>query len=375
MAVCTPGFERALLGETAALPGTADHALVPGGVEFTGPLDTIYSANLRLATANRLLLRLGEYLAQSLPMLYNGARRVPWELLIGFHSSFEVRAVARHSRLNHTRRIAETISAAIRDRLAEFGLAPGPSRDSALRFLARLHQDRCLLSFDTSGEHLHRRGYRTHVQAAPLRETLAAGVLRECSFEQADLVVDPFCGSGTLVIEAARLGLGIAPGGGRGFAFEHAAFFQPSKWERLRSEAVAQTQPADGWPVRLLGSDLDPRAVEAAEANANAAGVADALAFTTADALSLDLGRLGAGADRPLLVSNLPYGHRLASGQARDLMAAFLARFRRDCPGWRFGLVSQHPDLIPAANLEVTRTLAFRNGGLPVTLSLGRVPS
>lgn len=227
LAVCAPGLEAVLLGEVRGLPGVTDLVRVRGGVSFRGPFESLYHANLELATAHRVLWRIGAFLAQSYPMLFNKARRLPWERFVGFQQEVAYHVAARASRLRHGPKIAATLHSALSDALAPLGLGAAHVEAAPLTVHARLFRDRCTLSLDTSGEHLHRRGYRTHVGEAPLRETLAAGILLALGAPAFDLIVDPMCGSGTLLIEAERLARRRPPGEFRRFAFEHFPSFRP----------------------------------------------------------------------------------------------------------------------------------------------------
>lgn len=362
MAVCAPGLEPYLLSELQAL-GVSEAIKVSGGVEFTGQLELTYLSNLWLRTAHRVLLRLDDFLAQSLPMLYNKARRLPWELYLGFSSSVSLRVSARASRLQQGAGVAKTVYQAILARLTPLGLQPAHTEDAPLEILVRLFEDRCTISLNTSGLHLHKRGYRLATAKAPLRETLAAGIAIACQAERYDLVVDPMCGSGTLLIEVGWLAAGIPPGGQRTFAFEQVPFFAPGKWQRLKESAMSQCRSS---PVVLLGSDLDPGAVRAAQSNAHRAGLE--LNFKQADALGLPYDELGKQGARRLLLCNLPYGQRVEEGRLRR----WLALLRRSCHGWDYALLAS-PHQLLEAGLRPTRQLPLTNGGIPVTLLMGRL--
>ena len=369
-APCAPGFEDVLEREVAVLPEVVLQGGERGGVNFGGPLDTLYHANLQLRSAHRVLLRVDEFLAQSYPALFDRAARVPWELYLGFNPGYSLRVSAKTSRLRHHKNIAETVHEAVQKAVAPLRLAPALQEKAPLTVHVRLFQDRCSLSLDTSGEHLHKRGYRTHISAAPLRETLAASVLLASEVERYARVVDPFCGAGTLLLEAALLAKNVPPGWQRSFAFEHLPSFQPSKWERFKREAAAQAKPT---ATLFIGNDLDPAAVDAARANAGRAGLDGVVSFQTGDALEL---RLPPSDDASLLVSNLPYGARLGSGhKVAELLAAWGEHLRKNYAGWAFAFVTHDAAWPAAAGLAPRRVQPFKNGGLPVVLVLGRVES
>jgi putative N6-adenine-specific DNA methylase len=346
---------------------------IRGGVTFEGPLDAIYHANLELRTAHRVLLRIADFLAQSYPMLYGRARRLPWELYIGFESSFSLSVTAKASRLRHHKNIEATIGDAVSSALEPLSLSPILAREAVLPFQVRLFRDRCTLSFNTSGDHLHRRGYRTHVSEAPLRETLAAGVAIAGKVEACDLIVDPFCGSGTLLIESALYLIDRPPGLGRDHAFMRAPYFQESKWQRFKREASSRVRNGD--PARLIGFDLSAEALRAAKHNSASAGLLERIAFKVADARDIRYRDLRMNARRPLLLSNLPYGDRLGSeAGARGLITEFCNNILKNCQGWEYALITRHPSVMREVGLQPRTTLPFRNGGLEVVLVRGKVP-
>lgn len=371
LAVGAPGFEAALLAEVEALPNVSEARAVRGGVTFRGPLTTIYHANLRLATAHRVLWRVAEFLAQSYPMLFNKAAGLPWERFLGFEKSVRFSVSARASRLHHAPHIAATLLSAAQQALSPLGLNVQEDDEAALEIHVRLFRDRCTLSLNTSGAHLHRRGYRTHIGEAPLRETLAAAMLKQVGAPDFSLIVDPMCGSGTLLLEAARLLRRLPPGGERAFAFKRLPTFQPTLWERLKREAAAERQLQT---ATLLGFDSDPEVLKAAQANAARAGVEDGVRLGAADALTLPYDALKAAQadhgphERALLVCNPPYGKRLGTRQSKHLYAG-LSSALAAAPGWTFAILTPDPAWV---TLPVSERLEFHNGGLEVTLLIGQ---
>ena len=364
---CAPGFERVLEAEVGRLEAVAVESVERGGVAFTGPLDTAYHANLHLRTGHRVLLRIDAFLAQSYPALFDRVSRIPWELYLGFNQTYSLRVSAKTSRLRHHKKIAETVASGITEVLKPLGLRANLRNDAPVEVHLRFYQDRCTLSLNTSGEHLHRRGYRSLTTEAPLRETLAAGLLLLSDSRSYDLILDPMCGSGTFVIEAALLAQNKAPGLHRSFAFEHSPWFQPDKWARFKREAESEIINA---PVRLIGNDIDVAAVEVAQVNAARAGVTDAVTFIVGDALTLDV----EAGERSLLISNLPYGERLSNKEeARELTRAFSRHLTEHFVGWDYAFVARDPDALVSPQLTVKEKLPFRNGGLKVTCTWGSV--
>ena len=351
-AVAAPGLEGVLGAEVRALPAVADVADVPGGVELTAGLEGLYRANLWLRTATRVVVRLGTVEARDFARLRKRAAALPWEDFVAPGTRVEPAVTVRRCRLYHTGAIAERIAGAVSDRL---GRDPGGERP--LRVTVRGEDDHFELSVDGSGELLHRRGWRTEAGAAPLRETLAAGVLLLAGWHGDEPLLDPTCGAGTFVVEAAALATGRAPGVGRSFAFELFPGHDAALLERLRAEAVAGVHaPA----AAIAGSDADPTVIELARRNAERAGVAAAVTLSVAALESLrPAGPAG------LVVANPPYGHRLEAGVALYRALGRLAR----AGGHRLALVASDEKLLRAAG-RPRALLPLVNGGLRVSLAL-----
>jgi putative N6-adenine-specific DNA methylase len=239
--------------------------------------------------------------------------------------------------------------------------------------MLRLDGNRLTLSLDASGDHLHRRGYRIAVTPAPIRETLAAAILRFATNTGTEPLVDPMCGSGTFPIEAAWIAGDMPPGAARAFAFQRWPSYRPATWDWLRRRAIEAGRPP-GSP--LVASDRDPSAIQAARANAARAGAEAHIAFLERDFRDLDPRDLPGGQTPPgLLVINPPYGLRLEPGtdpasMFRDVGRRLASVWR----GWRFALVLPDERLLPALGLPVEETLRLPHGGLVVTVARGRVP-
>jgi putative N6-adenine-specific DNA methylase len=360
-AVCAVGFEKGLEQELSTLsPLLTIISKEPGGVTFTAPLETLYHANLQLRTAHRILLRIDDFLAQSYPMLFNKVSKLSWELYLGFNKTYTLQVSAKESRLHHHKNITKTIHDGITDYLNPLGLSPRLSDTAPLEIHARLFQDRCTLSVNTSGEHLHKRAYRQLISEAPIRETLAASILQAVDVQDFDTLVDPMCGSGTFLIEAALMLKNITPGLQRKFAFEHLPFFQATKWERFKREAVAkQTETS----IKLLGFDIDAKNIEIAKGNAVQAGVAELITFEVADAKTLQVSSRG----KSLIVCNVPYGERLERG----VLDPFAKNLQKNFEGWHFAFVTKEMGWLETFNTQSTKR--FQNGGLNVNLVVGSI--
>jgi putative N6-adenine-specific DNA methylase len=350
-----PGLEQALLSEVR-LKGFRQPSAVPGGVVLSGGWPDVWRANLWLRGADRVLARFDSFRAEHLNDLQARARRVNWAALLRPDVAFRVEATSMRSRIYHEGAAVERIENAIR---ASLGVEPSPEAEVLIR--ARLENDVCTLSVDTSGEPLHKRGFKQAVSAAPLRETLASLFLFQCGFTGNEPVVDPMCGSGTFVIEAAEIALGLNPGRGRSFAFEQLVTFDAEAWAKLRG--VNRNRAPS---VRFFGADRDAGAIASASANAERAGVSEIVEFRQGSISEL------ARPDGPpgLVTVNPPYGARLGDkDELKPLYRALGRTLKERFSGWRVGLVTSEPVLAHATALPFLPNEApIPHGGLRVTL-------
>lgn len=352
-----PGLESVLCAEVKANGFRAPKA-VPGGVRIEGRWHDVWRANLVIRGASRVLARLDTFHVTHLSQLDKRARRVPWGDVLRRDVPFRVEAACSNSRIYHSGAAAERIDTAIRE---ELGALASP--DAEVCVTARFENDRCTISIDTSGELLHKRGFKEAVAKAPMRENLAALFLRQCGYDGTEPVVDPMCGSGTFVIEAAEIAAGLPPGRARRFAFEQLATFDEAKWRSLRDAKGASVVTSS---VRFFGSDRDAGAIAMSRANAERAGVAEMTEFRqhTVSELSVPGGPPG------LVIVNPPYGARIGDKRElqplyRSLGQTLLAKF----PGWRVGLITSEPSLAKATGLPFAPPAApVPHGGLRVTL-------
>lgn len=347
-ATINPGLEDALLAEVRELGGKRATALT-GGVEFDATNAVFYRAVNELRCTNRLWLRVDEFRARDAPELFNKTKRIEWSRLIDPTTPIEIRAVSHRSGLNHTDRISKAVSDGIDEALGRKPVAGNQPID----VLARLVENRCELSLDASGDLLYQRGYKTEAVAAPLRESIASAVLRLIGWTPDDALLDPFCGSGTIVIEAAQQAAGIPAGRARNFAMEKWANFRPDLWAEVR--AYEPRLPS----TKYRGTDVDPAAVDAARHNATRGHVEDWCKFDVTDVADLE------PPDGPpgWIVTNPPWNLRLAdpthSGLNR-LLDTFAARFA----GWKLAVIAPRR-WTPKGSKERT---SFDLGGVPVSL-------
>ena len=368
-AICAPGLERLVAGELESLSLTP-HATEPGGVSFRGDVDAVYRANLWLRAASRVVVRLGAFRARALGELERRARALAWDRYLPPGAVVRVRATAHKSRLYHTTAIAERVAGAIAARVpgATFAAAapqeepPGPSDASRALVIVRVAHDTCLISADTSGELLHWRGYRLRTAKAPMRETLAAAMLLAIGWDGRAPLVDPFCGSGTIAIEAALIARRLPPGARRHFAFETWPDFSAPRWRRLVDAALDAASPAA--PAPIQASDRDAGAIGAARDNADRAGVAGDITLAQQPLASVTLPR-----EAGWIVTNPPYGVRVSDrAGARDVYAQ-LGRLLREAPEWRTAVMLADRSLGSAAGVAWRRVLRTSNGGIPVDVA------
>jgi putative N6-adenine-specific DNA methylase len=356
-AVVSPGLETVCAEELTAL-GLPPQEVTAGGVAFAGKLRDVYLANLWLRTASRVLVRFAEFRSRDFPDLYQRAHRLPWGRFIRPEASISFRVTCHSSRLNHTTRIAETLESASTQAL---GRSTNPVGKNPQMVMVRVVDDQVVISIDSSGELLHRRGYRQAVTVAPLRETLAAGVLMLLGWDVNKPLSDPMCGSGSFLLEGALLARQQAPGLNRSFAFMNWPGFRQGLWDLLSGEAQrAAVEPL----LAIGGSDENPKAVAAAKENCQSSGVADQIVIK-----QLALSEQSVHGGQGLVVCNPPYGKRLDLGENPERYYAVLGReLRRAYPGWQIAMVCPNPAFVKATGLDFKQIANLDNGGIKVGL-------
>ena len=368
-----PGLETICAQELKAL-GVTKIEQAAGGVGFRATLGAGLRANLWLRSADRVLLRLRDFRVHSWDSLVHQAGKSGWDSWLPAGGPLAVEVSLRRSNLKHRGRIAEVVLEAATASMEAHGLAaPQPAKVSdprALRLQVRGQGVRCTISLDTTGEHLHQRGYRQAAGAAPLRENLAAGLLLHCGYDGSEPLLDAMCGAGTLAIEAALIARRLAPGRQREFTLKRMPSHHKRSWLQMLSEAEAAS--LDEAPAPILMLDQMTGALRAAGANAERAGVAENILVARDDFLRADPPEL----DRPgLLVANPPYGRRLGDpASARALIAALGQRLREAYVGWRCGIVVPRPAWIRLLGLQGVRQIVVPHGGQRVSLVCGEVP-
>lgn len=370
-AVTAPGLEAFTALELQRLGLLTDKKTENGGVPFEGDLRTLYRANLRLRTASRVLVRLGAFYAAAFSELHKKASRLGWERYLVPGQPVAIRVTCHKSKLYHSDAVAERVAGAIAAKLGKPVPRRKPGDEEAENppqlVVVRLVDDQCTISIDSSGELLHRRGYRQALAKAPLRETLAAAMLLASGWDMHSPLLDPFCGSGTIAIEAALLALDIPPGKDRRFAFMDWPGFDAKNWKAVLAESAPR--PLSETPPIIQASDRDAGAVRMAQENAARAGVGEHIQFAC---------RAVSTIEPPIapgwVVTNPPYGLRISEGKdLRNLYAQLGNVLRAKCPGWQAAILCNDLKLLGQTGIKLDTSLSFVNGGVNVKVARGKV--
>lgn len=353
--VATPGLEAPLAAEARELGWQPEQQ--PGGVTIRGHWRDVWLANLRLRGATRVLARIGSFRALHLAQLDKRARKFPWAGILRPDIPVRIETTCRASRIYHAGAASQRIERAISEELG----AP-ITADAPIAVKVRIEDDLVTISLDTTGESLHKRGHKQAVAKAPMRETMAAMFMREMGFDGSQAVLDPMCGSGTIVIEAAEMALGLVAGRSREFAFRHLRNFDAAAVAALTASASLTALPVR----RFLGSDRDAGAVRMSRENAERAGVAGITAFDCRAIADLERPDLPPG----IVMLNPPYGARVGNkGPLFGLHAAMGEVFRQRFGGWRVGIVTSEAGLAKATGLPFQPPGPIvAHGGLKVRL-------
>lgn len=350
-----PGLESLLYDEVCS-KGFKQVKITKGGVTFKGGWPEVWRANLWIRGASRVLARMASFQVLHLAQLEKRAREIGWRDILNPDTSFRVEVACSKSRIYHSGAAAERIERAITETLN----AP-PSPEAEITIMARIERDICTISVDTSGDLLHKRGFKQRVSKAPMRENMAALFLQQCGYKGTEPVFDPMCGSGTFVIEAAEIAARLNPGRARHFAFEKLASFDGAAWQKMRK---VQRQANAG--LHFYGSDRDKGAIEMSTENAARAGVSEFTRFKqeVISDISPPTGTPG------LVILNPPYGSRI--GDKRKLMPLYQTLgdvLRTRFSGWRVGIITTDAALVKATGLPfIPKSAPVQNSGLRITL-------
>jgi putative N6-adenine-specific DNA methylase len=371
-----------LCGKELEALGISGSEISEVGVEFSGKLAYCYLANLHLRTAGRVLCLFEPFRSGAPEELFRRANQIPWELWLSREIPLMVKAFVEHSRIEHEGLVTDTVLQAIQKRFRSLHLEapsasasrqtdmPGERIHPAMEQRTHIHlrSDRALISLDTTGPHLHQRGYRLQHSGAPLRETLASAILLKSGWKGDTPLVDGMCGSGTIPIEAAWIARRLPPGLNRPFLFQQWPSYLDRTWAYLKKKALEGARDVPAAPV--IAIDSDNRAISIARANAERAGVEKNIEWICND--FLEFKPCDRGLAPGLVVLNPPYGKRLHSDD-RELYVRLGAHLLRYFPGWLTAVLLPDRSLAMHLRLGSMRTWNIMHGGLPITVAMVRV--
>lgn len=334
----------------------------PSGVSFESNWEGCYKANLHLRTATRIIKPVLDFPAYQLDDLYHNTLKHDFTKYIDPHQTIAVDASVRESKIRDQRMLALKIKDAIVDQFRDkFGERPNVDTERpSLRIMARLVKNQVSLAIDTSGSSLSQRGYRLDAGEAPLREHLAAALVLMSGWKPDQVLYDPMCGSGTILIEAAMIARKIAPGLLRkSFGFQFMKGFQKDAWGQLIDEAIsAEIEIPEG---QFFGTDLDSKVLRMAKANAERAGVLENIDFKRMAVTEITAPTEKAG----YVITNPPYGERLGvEAELGDLYKDLAFAMKTHFKTWWLWLLSGNPDLTRALHLKATRKVPVHNGNI-----------
>ncbi|MEL7368312.1 MAG: class I SAM-dependent RNA methyltransferase [Myxococcota bacterium] len=364
-ATCAPGLEKWLQRELDGLGAEATEPTA-GGVAFQGSDAVLYRVALCSGLTMALRVRIGRFVARRFDQIVRHVSGLDWGQWLTASTPVAVSVTARKSRLYHTGAVAERVQEGLRQSLSSPASADAkPTDASPLGIAVRLFRDECTVSLDVSGEPLYRRGYRLATAKAPLRPDLAWALLQLSGWSPQSALIDPFCGAGTICIEAAAMARRLPPGRLRSFAFMQAANFKPGLWADIKAKAMRDARPA---PAPIVGSDRDAGAIAAATANAERAGVEvqwEEAPLGRASALHEPVAASG------MWVSNPPYGRR--TGDASRLLNLYqsIGHRHRGLPEqWRLALVVSDMRLARATGVPLMKALMTDHGGSKIHIAV-----
>ena len=376
VALCAVGAEKILGNEIKHL-GYKLVSNAPGRVSFSGDDAALFRANLCLRTADRVYLQLAEYPAYNFDELYDGVYNIAWQDFLHRDSRVVVDKVRTYkSKLNSEHSIQGMVHKAIYSKCGDvWHMVTMPESGEQSDVRVYIDENKVLILLDLSGLPLHKRGYRTDGGIAPLRETLAATLLQEMMWRRKTPLHDPFCGSGTIAIEATLYAFNVAPGFGRRFALENLPFFDADGAQKIREEEAAQIRT--DVEVRITGSDIDAAAVERARKNAEHACVMAGRALKSIgisahlprpDFIQSDFANLEAPYENGLLLCNPPYGERLGDEEQAAELYRKMGGLWEDFPGWDIGIITSHESFMECFGHKTGSIKNLKAGNLDTKL-------
>ena len=326
-----------------------------GRVHCEGGMEDIARLNINQRCGARVLMELGSFVAKDFESLFQGVLALPWEDYIPKDGEFPVKGYSLNSTLHSVPACQAIVKKAAAKRLGNvYGCETLPETGSRYQIEFSIIKDKATLYLDTSGEGLYKRGYRAQGNDAPLRETLAAAMVMLTRYRGREFIWDPFCGSGTIPIEAALIAKNKAPGMYRRFSAEAFAWMDPAVWGLVRAEAKDKEFKGN---YRILGSDNDPKCISLAMANARKAGLGDLITFQDGDATKMSL-----PASEGILICNPPYGQRMLEQKSAQRLYSDLGRHLRDANAWKKYIITSEPEFEHYFGQRATKKRKLYNG-------------
>lgn len=373
VALCAVGAEK-ILSQEIKLLGYSPVSNAPGRVFFTAlTQDALYRTNLCLRTADRIYLQIASFNADNFDSLFEAVKAINWQDFFKKDVRLVVDKVRSHnSKLSSEHTIQSMVHKAVYTKLGEiWNMSVLPESGSEATVRIHLEKNEVIVLLDLSGEPLNKRGYRTHGGDAPLRESFAATILQQMCWRRKTPLHDPFCGSGTLPIEATLYAYNVAPGFGRHFAIEKLAIYdyktelriKQSEAEKIRPECIA----------RITGSDINPKAVERAKINAEHACVTTGRALQLIgsdqriqrpDFTEADFKSISAPYEKGLIIANPPYGERLGTAEEVEILYKDMAGLFEAFPEWQMGVITANPNFEKMVGRKATKLKKFKCGSL-----------
>lgn len=328
-----------------------------GKVIFKAPISAIPRCNLWLRTADRVKILVGEFKAETFDELFEGTKALPWEEFISEDGQFPVSGKSFQSTLYSVPDCQAIVKKAIADRLkTKYGLIGQlPETGALYKIEVALRKDIATLTIDTSGVGLHKRGYRINQGEAPLKETLAAALVLLTNWQPDDILIDPFCGSGTIPIEAALIGQNIAPGFNRNFASEEWEMIRKKHWDEAFEEAEDLANYDQ--ELAIFGHDINHKMIQISQDNAMEAGLSDLITFKQMQVKDLVIKE-----ENGYLIGNPPYGKRIGEDEEIITIYRDLGRIMKDHPSWSVYILTAYEDFEAVYGQKATKKRKLFNG-------------
>lgn len=355
-ALCTFGLESLVADELTYL-GFKNLKKENGKIEFSGDEYAIAQCNINLRTAERIVIKCGQFIAKDFEDLFQGTLAVKWEEIIPINGQIHVTGKSKDSKLTHVPSCQSIVKKAIIKALQRKYKTENFKEDGPLyKVEVELDYDQVFLTLDTTGPGLHKRGYRHKTGEAPLKETLAAALVILSHWDSSVLLVDPLCGSGTIAIEAALYALNIAPGVNRSFSAEEWTQMPKEIWQKARQDAKLNKLMGN---VRIVATDKDKQVLKIAQQNARNAGVSDFIQFQ-----NIDFEHLEINSNNGYLIANPPYGERIGEKEEVEKLYKQMGQKYKALKNWKFYILTSYPQFEKLFGLPAHKNRKLYNGNI-----------